>query len=302
MIVKFKLFENSQQESLEDKLEEQLGEEFIEEYYDDNLAEEDVKEIIIMWPSIVWDNIDDDDYVKDFIQDEIDSLTIDDYSDSELKEYIENNLTDSKEKSIIKIYNKKNKKTESEYDDDMLEDLTEKQLKKVISKDNEEDDFVRYTVEERYSNETAQDIIESLFGRNIEGTELYKIVSQYINEDDIITQFNDNTDYSRKKEEVLGRLGRLYERDIQEKLLEIDEDNILLLAEYLEETGNKFDDYDLQKKYIKKYVENNSENNSESNLRAIALKFLHDSFKLDPDVKEEYVDDLWLINIEKYNL
>lgn len=293
MIVKFKLFESK----VEDEIEQQFGEDFITEYFDKNLAEDDAEQIISLWPQTAWDHIDDDEFVNDYIRNEINNLYINDFDDEEeFILYIEDHLTTAKEKKIIEIYNENNGEEELEYDSDMLDELSEEELKSVISEDDEEDDFVEFAVKRRYEDESAQEILENIYGKDIDGRTLYNAISNYIDDDEIIKDYNDHVDYTEKKERVLDNLCSEFDTTLQDELLEIDDDNILLLAEYYKETNNDFTDYNLQKLYIEKSAEKKPEGT------AIALKFLHDNFGLDSDIEEEYKDEMWLIGIEKYNV
>ena len=118
MIRVFKLFEKwtKEQYNLEKELVKFLDESVVEEYYEENSGF-DIEEVVSLWPDLVWNNIDDDKYVEDFIQNEIDNLSIEDLSSDEddYRKFLENNWTDSKEEKTVKIY--KDKQYEDEYED-----------------------------------------------------------------------------------------------------------------------------------------------------------------------------------------
>lgn len=302
MIKSFKIFENyDNQRIILNDLSSQFDSDFINEYYDEHFKM-NAEEIIELWPSSIWQHIDDDDYISDLIDEEKSQMGIEDFSDYDYKQYIENNTSDKKEKKVLQLFNKKIKNKEdkaTEYDDDMLGDLTEKQLKKIIEDVNEEDEFVEYIVTDRYEGRSAEDVADD-FGLSEDGAQLYKMFSQYIDDDEIEKEYLDNQSDDDKIERIKEEIYR--SPDLQQKLIEIKKSNALLLADlYVEEKDddNIYSNYDFQKAYIKTYVKRHKD---ESDARAQALKFLNDNFGLDNYLADKYSDDMWLINSGKFNL
>lgn len=295
MITTFKIFENS----LTKKLVNQFDDDFILYYFNKNFSES-AKDIIDLWPSTIWKYVDDDKYIEDLMDSEKQELNINDFNDDDYKKYIIDNISDKKENMILKLYNKKKHSNEIEYDDDMLDDLSEKQLRKIIEKENEEIEFVNYSVDNRYKNKDAQEIIKDEWGIS-DGLELYKILSNYIDDDKIESDYiNDSDKESRLEEEICS------DKLLQTKLLGIKKSNVFLLAKLFIKNSTEdtiCNEYNFQKIYIEKYVKKNKENIEQvGQLRAIAIRFLNDNFELNEDIQEEYKDDMWLIKTDKYNI
>ena len=63
MIKSFKIFENYEnKEIILNRLSEQFDSEFIDEYYEEHFKM-DAEEIVSLWPNIIWQHIDDDEYI-----------------------------------------------------------------------------------------------------------------------------------------------------------------------------------------------------------------------------------------------
>jgi len=305
MIKSFKIFERA---SIARTLVDKLDDDFIEEYYEENW-DVDIDTILEVDPSLIEDHIDDRRFVDDFIHDEVNSRSLEDFSEYEYKKFIEKNWSDVKEKYILQKYKEDNdidEDEELEYGDYMLDNLGDDELRDVIKEDDEEEDFVQDTINDWYEGRDAMDIIGDIYGK-VEGKELYNIVRNYIDETEIIKAYKEGEDFYYKKECVEGQIA--YDSKIQNYLLKKDKDNVLLLVDlFIDESGdnNIGDEYDFQNIYIEKYVENNIDEDStdddKADLRAESLKFLNDNFGLDSDIAREYDDDMWMVTSDKYNL
>lgn len=86
-----------------DELINQLDDSFVEEYYDDN-ANHDVEEIIKFWPNIVWQHIDDESFVEDWIDDEVGNKSLEDIDKEDLINYIQRHYSETKENKILELY------------------------------------------------------------------------------------------------------------------------------------------------------------------------------------------------------
>jgi len=297
MITKFKLFEEESDDTLR-LLVDQLDSDYIDDFFEHNFKQT-AEDIIEQNPKLIYDFVDDDSFVNSYIEDEISQQGIDEFDEDDYKKYLENNITDNKEEKILKIYNKKTKSSEEYYDSDMLKKLTEKQLKKIIEDDNEEEEFVSWTIHDRYDDSDAQEILENIYGSDIDGSTLYNILRYYIEDEKIVEDYENEQDkFSIIQENIPNN------KELQEKLIELDKANVLLLAQVFEPkydgpgySSNMGEEYDFQKLYIEEYVKANGDNRK---VRATALKFLNDKFSLDDDIKEEFKADLWLITTKKY--
>lgn len=306
MIKNFKIFESYWDTVKE--LSEQFDEDFIDKYFDEHCLRT-ADEIIELWPTSIWKFVDDDKYIEDYIDNEINNLNIEDFCDDDYKKYIIYNISDEKEKSVLKLYNKKRKKVdkETDYDDDMLDSLTEDQLRKIIEDENEEEEFVKYIITDRYEGEGAEEVIEEIYGKSWildNGRELYTMLYNYIDDEEIVEDWKNEVD---KTEEIQENVAR--SQELQRELIKIDPDNAVVLAELWKEEDitdeNEIigDEYDFQKAYIQKFI-NNSENIEENEtIIENALEYLHDNFGVNNEIEKEYYPHMWRITAKsKYNL
>lgn len=325
MIKKFKLFERYIMSS---ELVDKLDDDDIETLYDENYSIS-VSELIYMMPSYVWDNFDKEKFLNDFINDMINGQTLEDFNEYDLKKYIESNFTTQKEQKILDIYNSNNDEDESEYEDNMLDDLDDDELREVIEDSNEEEEFIREITEKSYTD--AEDVFSDFCGIDVNDNKnmidknnkhkIYNSYSQYVDDDGIIQSWKDGEDFEEKKNYVKDNINYIgLSIEIQKKLLESEKSNALLLFDYFEnystnrnqQYGNISNKYNFQKAYIEAYMEDNfagaiddaDEDDKEeiSELRAKSLKNLYDSFGLNSKLEEEFTEDMWMINSDKFNL
>ena len=100
-----KLYEKWNQK-LAEELVNDLSQSTIEEYYDEHYGH-DVEEIVGLYPSIVWDHIDDKRFVQDYI-DNISNQSIEDLKDeSDFRNFITDNWSEKKEDKILQIWKSK---------------------------------------------------------------------------------------------------------------------------------------------------------------------------------------------------
>lgn len=305
MITKFKLFESS----IAHELVDDLSDDTIESVYDDKYKIT-AREICSDYgPNYIWDNIDDDKYKDEYIQDQIDNAELDNFSESDLKEWIENNLSSTKKDKIIEIYKENNDLDEElEYDDVMLDELTEEELIEVIAEDGDEEDFYKEQFEDRYGESDTKDLVSELYNMD-NGRELYDALYYYIDDDELIKNFKNDEDFEYKKEYVEDYIDK--DTSLQREILKNNPSAVISLAELFTTSiyENIANEYEFQKLYIQKYVEGEGDTeyfmeNDEELHQAIAeaLKFLYDNFELNPDIEQENKKDMWLAKSAKYNL
>lgn len=344
------------------ELVDELDYDTVESYYDEHGAYDDVEEIVSLWPSIIWNHIDDDKYVEDIIRDEINSQSISDFEDEDdYRSFIEDNWDSKKQEDVLELWKskqyddkemknriakidgvvsiienkiiitstdgaiKKYKIPESHniivydgdfvnkgtvlsivpYEDSMLEDLDTDELKEVIEDSNEEDEYVEKMVRNRYEGEDAQGIIKQIYGdtSKMDGKELYDMLSWYLDDDKIIKEYNDNTEFDSKKEFVQDEIYNSIE--LQREILKNNKKTVLKLAElFIDNSSNSniADEYEFQKLYIKQYLKEKKGEDKKGALIATALKNLNDEFGLDDSIKTEYSKWTWLIDADKYNM
>lgn len=198
---------------------------------------------------------------------------------------------------------------EIDYEDYMLDDLDEDQLREVVEDSNEEEECVEETINGWYEDRSGEELLEEFYGdlEKMEGPELYKIISNYVDDDELLDNWKEGEDYEYKKEQVQEQIYRL--PDIQRDLIEKNPDNALALAELWESEGDNDtigDEHDFQKGYIEKYVKDNIDEGDDeeyiADTKADALFYLHEHFGLDDDIREEYKNYLWKVDQDKFNL
>lgn len=366
---KFKLNESNDIEDLESDLVEYLDDDFIDDYYNEH-HRVDIEDILpIMNIESFFRYFDDDEFINDWIRNESDNDSAENYSekdklnyikehleldeDDELKiinYYIENNdlniktdydgivesITKNGDNTIVKIKDESNDITEYElesdhkllvnvgdnvtedqilgkaivdYDDDMLDELDDDQLWNIIS-DADDYEFFKEMANIRYKNRTAQDILEEFgylelptghrrqkYDYNSVAEYIYDKFSQYVDDDELVKNWNDSYDIDYKKEQIRDDIYR--KTELQEKIL--DDDTVLKLAELfsLKNDANIGDDYYFQKKYIEQYVK---ENENDDDRYETALLFLDDNFGLDADIKNEYPNNLRYVMAKDYDI
>lgn len=296
-ITKFKMFESNDLYHTKVNLINNLDENVINELWKEYCSR-DIEEIIELWPKCVFRYIDDQEFVQDWIDNDINQLTISDYNDKDdFVKYLENNMDDDKEILLLKKYNKKNPDdTYTLYHNFMLEYLSKKQLRKIIVQSNEEEEYVKFIVNDRYDGYDAELLIDEIYGKEFH--DMYNVVRNYIDEEAIIKEYEDESD----KPEDLANILQC-NLDIQQKILEVDPDNALDIAQIIVEdddySDNICDQYDFQIAYIESYYKKNSD---DPNSRADAIKYLYDHFKLDSDIEEEYPDDMWKVEGDTFNI
>jgi len=292
-----KTYENR---NIDSELVEQFDDNFIEEHFRDNY-EIDINEISNYIN--IWRYVDDDRFVDDYIDDYVNSAVLKDLCDYDYREYIKDKLIDNEEvqKYLDKISKKKELDPEIYYED-VLKELSENQLRKIIEKQNEEEECIRYTYEERYSSMDAKEILEEIYGEKDLAENAYKYVSNYVNDDEIIKDWIEEEDFDFKKEFVSNSIEN--ERDLQKKLLDINSENAIILFEIMDDNPKYSigDEYDFQKIFMEEVMKLKEENEEDDLFVAKKLKELYDKYGLDDDIEEEYEDYTFYIDTEKYNL
>ena len=306
MITKFKIFE-----SITDDLIKEFDDDFIEKYYDENYYM-DTTEIIELWPSVLEGAYDEQRFKYNFIKNIIDDTTFDYIDDYQLKEFIKDKLTPKKEELIVKLYNKVNDYEGDDYEEDyskyMLDDLDEDQLREVSLIDNYDDEVIEYCVKQQFYGMDADEILETYYSKDGEmptGHDLYDIIGNYIigGGDALLKKWKDNADYYSKKDFLLNDIDSVIE--LQNYILNKEDESVLQLAELFKNNINDYNtvenDYRFQKLYIEQYVKNNDDGTTDELIEK-ALLFLNKNFELDPQIEEEYKENMWIIDAEKYNV
>lgn len=195
-----------------------------------------------------------------------------------------------------------------DYDDAMLDELDDDQLWDIIS-DADDYEFFKEMANGKYKNRSAQDILQEFgylelptnsgkkYNYNSVAEYIYDKFSQYVDDDELIKDWNDNYDIDYKKEQIRNDIYR--KTELQENIL--DDDTVLKLAELFsrKDGDNIGDEYDFQKKYIEQYV---MENEDDDDRYETALLFLDDNFELDDDIKNEYPNNLRYIMAKDYDI
>lgn len=290
----FKLFEASY---YEDELINQLSDDFIDKYFRKNYSA-DIEEIIGYVD--FWRFVDDDHFIKNFIYNEVQSASMDQFVDEDYKDYIKNNLL--KYAKVERFLDRKAKKLDLEdrsYED-IIDNLDDEDLIEIIKSTNKEEDFFYYVYEDRYSNYSARDIlIEFYTEEELNGKQGYKAIEYYVNDDDIIKAFYDETDADFKKDYILSDISS--NKEIQLNFLKMKSENAIALFDIMNQKYSIGDTYKFQNTYMKEIIK---DCDLETDELYIAKKFkaLNDKFGLAPGIEKKYDRYGYYINIEKYNL
>jgi len=200
-----KLFE-SYGSGPETELIDQLDDSIVEEYFDEHLKNEDFNDIISLWPSAIWNHIDDERAMEDIIYDEKSYRELDDF-EYEIKDYLNGkHIKPEEEKQIYKIRIKSEvdldelktlKKLLKETEDieekkefrkeirklnkeikrikeldlyELLDEMSDDDLKSVIENVFDKDEFIESVVEDRYKDMSLQEYVEEIYG-NVDNIE-----------------------------------------------------------------------------------------------------------------------------------
>lgn len=301
MITRFKIFEHTYQESDAEELVKQFDEDFIDDYFRENYdidAEEIAKYVDI------WQYVDDDRFVDDWIEGEIQNFTIRDISDDyKMREYIKDNLIDND--SVKKLLKKKRKKlglSKTDTYEDILENLEEEDLQKLIETEDKDKEFIEWYVKDRYENMDAHDILSEIYGEKDLQENGYKYVENYVDLDKVEDDYYDNEDYDYKSEWVRDRIEN--ERELQLKLMDINPKNSILLLDVMtDDIENSIgDEYEFQNEFMEEVIRLVKEEDYDEDYPAEQMKKLYDKFGLANGIEEEYKDYAHYVAASKYNL
>lgn len=321
MITKFKLFEKYDTEDLIDYVDLDIIDDIFDKKY-----HVDIDDAIYSWPNLIWDNIDNDRFVEDFTRDYIDSQTIDDIYEDDLKKYIDENLSTKKKKKIRELYLKENEDVDEEerYDSDdyenMMSELDEDQLREVILVDEDSYDVIQSIFGNTYDGYTAKELIEEFWGIDTEFynkqnryswtnnnydenvKSLKKVTMGYLDKKGIEKDVKNNEDDEYKKEFVKEFI--FNNKKLQKNILANNKSKVLDLFDLItSETGNNIGDtYKFQKAYIEEYTKENPDYEDDDMIVPTALKNIYDNFTLHPKILKEYPDDMILISTSKFNI
>lgn len=337
MIKNFKKFRLLTESSTSDDLIEQFDGDYIEKYYDKH-HDVDLSEVISMSShQNIMDCFDDNQYKEDWIRDYTNSYDFSDFDKDDLKSYIKKNLDEEKQNKILEIYNKNNydeddedSEKETEFNYYMLDELDIDELQEVIDDSGEESNCAEWIIEGWYSGQDGEEIFDEFCGwakkdgtygseyyeysrygspERIESSELYKRISDYIDDDKLKQNWKDNEDYEYKKESVANDIS--YSPALQKYLIKKDPDNAEALIDLWRENNfkgkNIGGEYKFQKAYINKYIKDNIEDEEDEEYKTTliedALDFLHKKFGVNDEIAEKYEPYMWKIVAQyKYNL
>ena len=271
MIKRFKLFEkwSHEQYDLEEELVKFLDESVVEEYYEEHSGF-DIQEAIYIWPDLVWNNIDDDKYVEEYIQDEINSLSIEDLScdEDDYRKFLEENWSDSKEEKTVKNY--KDKQYEDEYEDRISgidgkvslilnKETNEYEIK--ITNGNEIDDE-EYTIPESHNIYVSNgDFVKK--DTVISSLKYEEYMFEELDEDELRQMIEDENEAD---EFVEAEIRRRYEGEDARTIIEdiygskIEGKELYNMVQYyidddaIEKEYKEYEDYETKANFVKDYI------------------------------------------------
>ena len=331
MIKNFKKFQLLT-ESIASDLADKFDDDYIEEYYDKH-HKSGLDEIISMSShESIMNCFDEDEYKKDWVRDYISSYEFSEFDESDLKRYIKENLDNKKEKKILQIYNNNNydeddkdSERETEYGEYMVDELDKDELQEVIY---DEDNCTEWIINSWYDGQDGIDIFDEFCGwmkkdgwygyrkygsfERIDSSELYKRVSNYIDDDKLQKEWDDGTDLDYKKDTVAEDIYN--SPKLQRYLIKKDPDNVNELIDLWKENKFRGDDisteYKFQKAYINKYLKDNIADEEDAKdedyvsiLKEDALLYLQDTFGLNDKIIIKYEPYMWKVRAKyKFNL
>lgn len=283
MITKFKLFERAEDE---DDLADQFSQEYIEKYYDMNY--EIPTDDAVIWANL-WNYVDKDSVKEGLIKEKVRENDLDEFNNEQLTNYILDNMKELLEPKMDRLI----KKYELSDLEDILEAMPKKRIAHLIYDEDLSADFIKKYYEEEWEDKDVEEILMELHGKNaIENNEeLYNYLFPYLNEESMIEDYKNSIQFEDKYEYLAYRI--CSDMDLQQKLIEMDSDNVFALFDIMENTTGE--EYAFQKLYLDKIKE------EDGNI-AMAIKDIDERYGLNPKIEEEYKEYLYIINAEKYNI
>lgn len=162
-------------------------EQLIEMYKD--MVRNSITEYAQMYPNVFWNNIDDNRFVQDYIDGEVeyyhedfDHIFVDDYSIKDVIKYIKNNFDEDKIP-------------------DNLDEMNPPEVRNVLIELGGKDEFIREYVEHRYKDYTAKDIYEDIYddADRIDYNEINNYM-RYFDEEDFVDELANMQDESDLRE------------------------------------------------------------------------------------------------------
>lgn len=308
-----KLFESNNDEK--EELADLLPDDYIDEYYDRNYS---VSIDDALYGVNIWDYVDDDTYLQEYIDgyvqntdmSELEHLNIEDY-----EKFIKYHLLKKIPDNIKRYLDKARKKLDLDKNFTYRQifdniDISKKKLIKLIVDSGFEGEFIEEYYNEMYRNYSARDLCEEMYGEKYcdDRENAYKLMQNYLNEDDIIKAYKDNESEEYKKECVARQIDT--DIDIQEKVFETNpEKSVFLLFDVVDASKiSVCDSYEYQKVYMEQSILDLKEENLTDDLNEIdneiaeKLNDLDDKFGLHEDIEKEYDKFMWMVNAKKYNL
>jgi len=333
MIKNFKTFQLLTESSTASNLADQFDYDYVEEYYDKQYGD-DIRDVIEM---VSHENImnffNGDEYLKDWVRDYISDYEFSEFDEDDLKSYIKENIDDAKETKILEIYNNnnydeddENSEKETEYDEYMVDELDKDELQEVIY---DEYNCTEWIINSWYEGQDGEDLFDEMCGLSkknnrfsgyeygnykygsfepISSSELYKRVSNYIDDEKLIQDFKNNTSFDTKKESIENDIS--FKPELQRYLLKKDPNNVdELITLWKEENSseNIGGEYKFQKAYINKQLKDNMDENDDEEYKekliVDALEFLYNEFGINDKIAKKYEPYMWKIEAQhKYNL
>lgn len=304
MITNFKIFESRSKDKIAENLVDQLDDSYIDQFFRDNYSI-DVEEMAKYMD--IWQFVDDDKFVEDWIDDRVSNDSLNDIGNSEeYQDYIEKKLLDNEnvQEYLEKMRVKKGLEEGTTYSE-ILDELKENQLEKIIIKiADHEEECLRTYWENIYGRSSAYDIMRELYSESDLQENGYKYMQNYVIDSQIEDYFYDNENYNYKCEFVAEQIERNI--DLQLKILDKDPKNSLDLFEIMGDFYDECigDEYEFQKAFMETVIENNTDEDGTIYDDYVAKKFkkLYDKFGLDPKIEQEYKQYNFYIDAIKYNL
>lgn len=293
-----RLFESNNARDLVSQLDDSYIDDYFRSNYEANAQE------LAQYYNNIWQFVDDERFVDDWIDDDVNGTCLSDFDTDELKEYIKDELIDNE--AVIKYLDKIRFKNGLDPDldyEDILDELTKAKLKKIIEDQNSEEDCIRKRCEYRYSGMDTEDILSEIYGEKDLRENVYKYVQNYLDEDAMVEDYYDNEDFDFKSDFVENEIQG--DDRLQRKLLKLNSDNADLLFNVMDKNSNLGKEYKFQDKFMKYQIKDSFESFEDEKAKDFIckkMKKLFDKFGLAAGIEEKYKAYTYYIEIEKYNL
>ena len=184
-------------------------------------------------------------------------------------------------------------------DDEVRKFFIDEIVKQEIKNGSETEQDLRIYYEEKWDSMLPSEILEEIWGKGAR-YDAYDYISHLVDKLEMLRDYRNMIDYEVKNDFIRDSIATDF--DLQDFLFTKNKNTVTALFDVMDNKDHSLGKtYNFQKEYIKQGVELENPEDSEE-ITANQLRDLNDKFELDPRIRKEYSDYLYLIDAEKYNL